>query len=102
MPIMSLAGSLLFSTENSQASFIISTDPEYLNAPVSGKVWQRIKGWVSGFVGKVKNIFEPVIKPIASTVVSLLPPPANLIGQGVVHAVDKGIKILSNVTAHSN
>lgn len=47
-------------------------------------------------------MFKRWIKPIASTVVTVLPPPANVIGGTIVNAADKGIDLISNLTAMSN
>lgn len=40
-----------------------------------------------------------MIKPIANTVAAVLPPPANIIASSVVNALDKGIDLVSNLTA---
>ena len=49
------------------------------NGLMAGKIWRRIKGFLKKFATTVKGKVWPILRPLVSTALSVIPGPAALI-----------------------
>ena len=75
------SSTLSFGTNTSPFSTLLLAFAGWMgsNGLMAGKIWRRIKGFFKKFASTVKGKVWPILRPLASTALSVIPGPAALI-----------------------
>lgn len=75
------SSTLSFGTNTSPFLTLVSAFAGWMgsNGLMAGKIWRRIKGFLKKFASAVKGKVWPILRPLVSTALSVIPGPASLI-----------------------